>query len=435
MEQNKDQQLEEKEFEIRSEEVQDILSYVPNWMIRWGITVIGVIILMIFLMSWVIKYPDTIQGSLTLVTANPPTKLVNQANGKIVKLKVEDGAMVIKGTVIAEIENSLTSEKVDFLKKTINKIKLTDFNQSDFLSIEARDFSFGEIQPSYNQLVNNVNSYNAHISNNYIKSREVTIANKIGQQQQLIKIIENQIALNKRDVKNGKEKYITNKNLFDSGVVSKLDFLEVENEYHQKLKQLESIKSTLINSKIAVTDLQDTRNRENADIEEKQRVFVNEIESAVKNINNFIDKWYLNNTIIAPSDGKLAYLKKLSVNQYVTASESLFTIVPDGDEYVGLIEVETSGVGKVKQGQKVLVKFDNYPYKEFGQVIAAVKSVSEISENNKYLIYAEFLEGLKTSYHHEITYEPEMKGTAEIITNDLRLLERFTNSIRGILDQ
>jgi len=427
--------MEEREFEIRSEEVQDILSYVPNWMIRWGITGIGVIILMILLMSWVIKYPDTIQGSLTLVTTNPPVKLVNQANGKIVKLKVQDGGMVTKGTVIAEIENALTSDEIIFLKQTINKVSSLVLRESTLLSLESHSFSFGDIQSSYNQLIEKAGDYHAHISNIYTISRARTIDTKIEHHQQLLKIIAQQIDLNEKDAKNASEKYKTNKTLFENGVISKLDFLEKENEYHQTLKQLVSSKSALINTRINIADLEDTHDKEKNDFEERKRVLSSDIENAIKNINNFIDQWYLNNTIIAPSDGELAYLKKLTVNQYVTASEPLFTIVPEGNEYIGLIEVESSGVGKIKNGQKIMVKFNNYPYKEFGQVIAKVKSVSDIAENNKYLIYAEFPKGLTTSYHSTISYEPEMSGTAEIITNDLRLLERFTNSIRGTLDQ
>ena len=47
-------------IELRSESVQDILSTPPHWMIRWGNTVIFVIIAMILLMSYFIKYPEFI---------------------------------------------------------------------------------------------------------------------------------------------------------------------------------------------------------------------------------------------------------------------------------------------------------------------------------------------------------------------------------------
>ena len=46
--------------QIRSDEVQEIISAVPNWMIRWGITLIFGLIVMLIALSWFIKYPDII---------------------------------------------------------------------------------------------------------------------------------------------------------------------------------------------------------------------------------------------------------------------------------------------------------------------------------------------------------------------------------------
>ena len=74
------------EIEIRSNEVQEILGYVPKWMIRWGITVIFGIVLLLIGLSWFVKYPDVIQGNFVLTTEIPPIKLVSKANGKLQKL-------------------------------------------------------------------------------------------------------------------------------------------------------------------------------------------------------------------------------------------------------------------------------------------------------------------------------------------------------------
>jgi hypothetical protein len=45
-------------FELRSEEVQEILTRVPHWLIRWGSVLIFTILLMLLLVSWIVKYPD-----------------------------------------------------------------------------------------------------------------------------------------------------------------------------------------------------------------------------------------------------------------------------------------------------------------------------------------------------------------------------------------
>ena len=40
------------DIEIRSEEVQEILSFVPNWMIRWGNSLFLLLIIMLLFISW-----------------------------------------------------------------------------------------------------------------------------------------------------------------------------------------------------------------------------------------------------------------------------------------------------------------------------------------------------------------------------------------------
>jgi len=43
--------------------------------------------------------------------------------------------------------------------------------------------------------------------------------------------------------------------------------------------------------------------------------------------------------------------------------------------------------------------------------------------------------GLKTSYNKQITFQQEMKGSAEIVTEDLRLIERILYQFKSIFEQ
>ena len=72
-------------LELRSENVQDILTHPPHWMIRWGNTVIFVILLMVLLMSYVIKYPEFIPAPI--VVTSKKIHLKNLKQGQILKLK------------------------------------------------------------------------------------------------------------------------------------------------------------------------------------------------------------------------------------------------------------------------------------------------------------------------------------------------------------
>jgi len=50
-----------------------------------------------------------------------------------------------------------------------------------------------------------------------------------------------------------------------------------------------------------------------------------------------------------------------------------------------------------------------------------------------YLLEVEFPAKLVTTYGKELTFSQEMTGTAEIITGDLRLLDKFLNPIKAVI--
>lgn len=56
----------EHNIELRSEEVQEIMGRVPPWILRWGITVIGIVMLILFIGACLFSYPETISGHVVI---------------------------------------------------------------------------------------------------------------------------------------------------------------------------------------------------------------------------------------------------------------------------------------------------------------------------------------------------------------------------------
>jgi hypothetical protein len=88
--------------------------------------------------------------------------------------------------------------------------------------------------------------------------------------------------------------------------------------------------------------------------------------------------------------------------------------------------------GKVKTGQKVNIKLANFPYTEFGMLTGKVKSISLVPDQGKYFVEIELTNGLKTNYNKQLPFFQEMTGTAEIITEDMRLIERIIAPMRSM---
>jgi hypothetical protein len=173
---------------------------------------------------------------------------------------------------------------------------------------------------------------------------------------------------------------------------------------------------------------------------QKKRILKEELEISCNTIQNYLNSWRQNYRIIAPFGGKVSHLTTLSKNQFINAGTQLFAIIPDDNEYIGTVQIPTLGFGKVKVGQTVRIKLNNYPYNEFGQIEGTIKEISlipSVTEENRtvYLAKISLKNGLISTYKQELPFKPEMKGTAEIITEDLRLMERVFNQFRKLMDK
>lgn len=104
------------------------------------------------------------------------------------------------------------------------------------------------------------------------------------------------------------------------------------------------------------------------------------------------------------------------------------------DKTKAKIIVPVANSGKIKDGQVLNVKFENYPYMEYGiltlQIVNPVLKY-ERENSNYYYFYVELPEKIVTNNRKELQYMPQMQGKAEIITNDLRLYEKLISPIKA----
>ncbi len=88
---------------LRSSAVQEILGLVPNWMIRWGNTLILFLIIGVLVISYFVKYPTTITSEVTLTTTKHPENIYANVDGIFSGLNVKDGDEVASGEPLGTI--------------------------------------------------------------------------------------------------------------------------------------------------------------------------------------------------------------------------------------------------------------------------------------------------------------------------------------------
>ncbi len=151
----------------------------------------------------------------------------------------------------------------------------------------------------------------------------------------------------------------------------------------------------------------------------------------LERLKNAIATWKDRNLLKAPTSGMVSFQTSRIASQELKVGEEFCKILSDDDEVICQIIIPIAGAAKIKQGQKVRVVLTSYPENEFGFIEAIVMSMSVVPTVNEtqsnYIITAKVPNPLITSTNKEISYLPEMQGTAEIITQKKTIFARLTD--------
>lgn len=416
--------------EIRSDEVQEVLSHVPNWMIRWGISLIFGLILLALFLSWLIKYPEVVQGEVVLTTEQPPSRLVSQANGNLKSLLIENDSLVEKGQIIAEIKSPISKTSLDSLDDLLT-------NNKDSLPLQkiASIKNLGALQTELNQLLVNATEYRDITTNGYQERTIANLENQIEYNNRLAWISKKELSLLEAELSNARNKYEADSALYAKKVIAKHTFFTNQTEYRNKQQQQINAKKAFVQYRITATNYEKQKLELTNNYETRLRQLKTNIDNSVKAINSAISTWEQTYALTAPQAGRLTYLDNLSTGMYVQAQQELFAIIPKDEQILAIVNIANQAFGKVEVGQKVRMKFNNYPYQEFGQLLGTVTEISKIPSESGYFLKVKLQNGLTTTYNRKLKYKPEMTGIAEVVTEDLRLIERVFNNFRKILDR
>lgn len=419
------------EIELRNEEVQDILTKIPHWVIRWGSLVILIILLLLFLVSWMVKYPDIISTEITITTQIPPEKLVAKTSGKIQAILIDDKAKVNENTPLAVIENAANYKDVFLLKAITDTISLSN-SKFPFQKLQAAQL--GEIENSFAMFQK---EYIASELNKQLQPYKVESSAQSFEAKQLrerLQLLEGQKEINQSELQLLKTDVERYEKLFKKGVISaqeiekqRLIYLQAEKNYKSLLSSISQLKSSIneLNRNSKTTVINESTTSINLERSLMQSFY--QLKKAIKD-------WELNYVFRSSVKGTVSFLQIWSKNQTINAGENMFAIIPSTEKgYIGKVKAVAQNSGKLKIGQKVNIRLANYPDREFGIIEGKLKTISLTPDKEgNLLLDIELPNGLQTSYKKQINFQQEMTGTADIITEDLRLLERLLYQFRDI---
>ncbi|WP_195373310.1 MULTISPECIES: HlyD family efflux transporter periplasmic adaptor subunit [Parabacteroides] len=424
-----------KEIELRSEEVQEVMGQIPAWIVRWGITLLFIVVLALLVGSYFFKYPDVITTEMTLTSRHPVAQIVARTSGKISKLYVTDGEKVKPGALLAIVQNPASTEDAYRLKDILLEHQAEPDRLSELLSGKA-EFVLGEMQSVYVGLLTSLHECKNYRELDYYPKKIAAVRDQIDKYSVYYRNQQRQRQVVKEQYGIACKQYERDSSLFFRQVISPFEYETAKNALLQNRYSLEGANAALENMKIQIGQLEESLLDLQLQQAEKESLLLHNYRTAMEELLNVIGSWELNYCLRSPIEGRVTFTKYWNENQFITSGEDVFSVVPEENErLIGRASLPVQRSGKVELSQRVIVRFANFPDQEFGIVNGIVSAISMVPTEDNYMVEIAFPDGLTTNYGKNLPVSHEMKATAEIVTDDLRLIERFFQPLKKILKE
>ena len=421
-------------------EINDLIGNPPGFLLRSGISMIALVTGIILIGSYFFKYPDKLTGTGVLTSNTPAIEIVCRTNGYIEKIHVSEDSEVEKSDVILYINNTTNKAELLMLQRWIDEYEKV-LDPRDYLNLEfVEDLQLGSIQVEYASLQLLFNEMQSSLKDGIVFqqitniSREVTKINALNASQDKEK------DLYAEELDMARKDYERTKTLESEQVLSALELEKVKTVLLQKERQFQSMNNNMIQNNIRIEQLE----LEKLKLQEQRSNTIQDyqfrIAEVIARINASIENWNNTYTVEAPIAGKVTFSKEVVENGNLQAGQIIGYVLPSTNvkNYISAI-LPSTNIGKIENGQKAIIKFDAYPFKEYGTVTAEVNSVSKIPEEGEdkmplYEIRIELPKTIITDYQDTIVYKPKMPITADIITADKSVFHRVFDQFYSIWD-
>ena len=426
---------EEKDIELRCEEVQEILTRPPHALVRWGITAFFSVLALFFIGGCFFKYPDVVSAQITVTTEHPPVWIVARGSGKIKEGYGKDRERIEAGKIIAVLENPAETEDVLLLEEALQDFCLTDSCVHGILFPEH--LALGSIQAVYATFIKSLTDYRNFLSLDLYEQKIEATRKELQEYRNYIVHLKRQAELDKEQVRIAETVHSREKKLFGEGLTAQSDYEEAKQVFLNRQQGQEQMMTSLSSAKIQEAQLQQNileirmeRSREANSLGTALKAVYNELQVS-------IEDWKMTYLFISPAGGILSYNNVWQKNQNVNSGDKVFSIVASqtGD-IIGKIKLPVNGSGKVKSGQRVNISVTGYPYMEFGFLTGTVVSVSLLTDSDSmYTVTVSLPQDLCTSYGKVLDFNGELTGTAEVMTDERSITGRLLEPLRYLWEK
>jgi len=427
----------DKNIELRSDPVRDIIGKTPSWLIRWGTLSFALIFLLLLLGSAWFNYPDRLISNIIISSDQPPVEIIAKNDGYLVSLFVQDSQFVSAGQILGLLESSVDYDFVQGIKVELDSLKswISRNDTSSLLRfVNSNRSQPGSLKDNFAFLGSTVRDYLSYVSLEKYSEKISAVRRESMDTKIHFDRMFQQRLLRKKDLELSNKQLSRQKELFEDGAISEAEFEVASQECLQKQFQFEETRSGLSAIQIQLDKLEYQILEYQILDREGEQALVIDIEEKLTSLKGEISEWEVNYLFRSPVDGRISLTRYWAENLKIVKGDRVMAVVQNAPDIIlGKLELPVVGSGKVAIGHKVLVKLDKYPYMEYGMLIGKVNSISLVTDQDYYVVEVTFSNGLHSSYNKNLLLTQGMTGKAEIITENMSFLMRIINPIRFLI--
>lgn len=414
-----------------SEEVNEIITAVPAWILRWGISLVFAILAGIILLSALIDYPDVVKTNLKVNSLNAPKTVLAKQTGKLTALLVEDGQMVKENQSLAYFESTANPENVLQLNKLLKDFQTTILKNVNQTLVLPTNLNLGELQSSYQSFYQQYLQYQSTQQNGYYLNKLAFLTRDLNDINALKAQILKQEKVQQLEYANQEQEYKAYQKLFKNKVISRSEFTQQENKFLSAKYPLQQTETAILNNSSSYAakekELMDIKHT----IAEEQAKFVQALNQCITESDN----WIMQHVLRAPLAGKLSFAGIVQQNQNITSGQEVFIVNPGNASFFGEIQIPQYNMGKIREGERALVKLRSFPFEQYGMIRGRLSYISDVAYRDSVFIAKVSFDTFENKDpNRKIVLKNGMQADVEIITEESSLLQRFFRNITKMLN-
>ncbi|MBC8236772.1 MAG: HlyD family type I secretion periplasmic adaptor subunit [Helicobacteraceae bacterium] len=407
-----------------------------NFTTRAMLWIGGVVIVWLIVWAYYAEIDALTRGQGKIIPSHQIQVIQNLEGGIISEILVAEGQSVKKGDILVKIDDTgfvsnFAENKLRFNELEAKSIRLlaessgNDFFVSEEIRIKSPDLIKHEKSlhlSNIEQLNNNILIYQRRLAQKRAERKETEA--KLYQTKSNYSLIKQEVALNKP--------------LVDKGLVSEVEFLQLQRQENTLKGELQSLRLSIPRLISIIEEQKNNITEVTLKFQNAAKEAYNETKAEMTRISrtNVAREDKVQRTDVrSPVDGTINQLLINTVGGVVKPGMDIVEIVPSQDNLLVEAKIRPADIAFLYPGQKAIVKFSAYDFAIYGSLkgtlthISAGTIIDEVDKQSYYLVRIKTDKNYLGSEAKKLNLIVGMTADVDIITGKKTVLDYILKPI------